>query len=598
MMESSTAPACGRRAVAAATMAEAFRITVADNPDRIAVRTREDEVSLTWAQLRDRVDALAGGLAGLGVTKGDTVALMFANRPEFHVADLAVMTLGATPFSVYTTLSPEQVHYVMADAGAKVALVEDAHLEQVTGARALGLPELETIVVLEGERGEGTVAWEAVEGADPGFDAEPHWRALKSDDLLTLIYTSGTTGPPKGVQLTHRNLMVGVASIEDVVQFPEESRVISWLPHAHIAERAAHHYLPIVFGMTVTSCPNPREIVGYLPAVKPTWFFAVPRIWEKLRGAMLGGIFTPGSGDRERLDASIRKVELDQAGEAVPVDVADLAAAGEEKFAQIRGMLGLDEAVAVNAGAAPTAPEVIRFFHAIGIPLGELWGMSETCGAGTVNPPDRIKIGTVGPPVKGVELRLAGDGEVLMRSDVVMGGGYRNLPDETAEAIDADCWLHTGDIGRIDEDGYLTIVDRKKEIIISAAGKNMSPANIEATVKSASPLIGSACCIGDARPYNTALLALDPDFAPAWAAQNGIEDTSLEALAGDDRVRAELQAAVDAANAKLARVEQVKYFTVLGDWVTGGDELTPTMKLKRKPIAEKYAAEIAAMYES
>jgi long-chain acyl-CoA synthetase len=594
---SSTAPAARRRAVGAATMAEAFRITAEDYPDRVAFRTKDDEVSLTWTEVRERVDALAGGLAKLGVAKGDTVALMFANRPEFHIADLAVMTLGATPFSIYSTYSPEQVQYVISDAGAKVALIEQAHYDQVDGARRLGIDGFETVVVLEGAQGEGSVGWEDVEGSDPDFDPEPHWRDQTADDLLTLIYTSGTTGPPKGVQLTHKNLMIAVDSIEDIVDFPDESRVISWLPHAHIAERAAHHYIPIVFAATVTACPNPRDIIGFLPPVKPTWFFAVPRIWEKLRGAMLSGVFTPGSQDREHLDAAIRRVELEQAGEDVPSEVAESAAAGEEKFAQVRAMLGLDEAVAVNAGAAPTPTEVLLFFHAIGIPLAELWGMSETCGSGTVNPPDRIKIGTVGPAVKGVELRIADDGEVLMRSDVVMGGGYRNLPEKTAEAIDSDGWLHTGDIGVLDSDGYLKIVDRKKEIIINAAGKNMSPANIEATIKSASPLMGNACCIGDAKPYNTALIALDPDFAPAWAAQNGIEDTSLDALKDDEKVRAELQSAVDTANAKLARVEQVKYFTVLGDWQPGGDELTPTMKLKRKPIAEKYAEEIAAMYD-
>jgi long-subunit acyl-CoA synthetase (AMP-forming) len=597
-MESSTAPASGRRALGAATMAEAFRLTVEDYPERVAVRTNDDEIALTFSQLRDRVDALAGGLAKLGVSKGDTVALMFSNRPEFHIADLAVMTLGATPFSIYSTYSPEQVQYVIQDAAAKVALIEEGHYDQVEGARRLGLDGFETIVVLEGGKGEHSVAWDDVEGSDPDFDPGPHWRNQASDDFLTLIYTSGTTGPPKGVQLTHKNLMAAVENIEDVVQFPDgETRVISWLPHAHIAERAAHHYLPIVFGMTVTTCPNPRDIIGFLPAVRPTWFFAVPRIWEKLRGAMLSGVFTPGSEDREHLDAAIRKVQLEQAGEEVPADVAETAGKGEEKFAQVRAMLGLDEAVAVNAGAAPTPPEVIYFFHAIGIPLGELWGMSETCGAGTVNPPDKIKIGTVGPAVKGVELKLADDGEVLMRSDVVMGGGYRNLPDKTAEAIDDEGWLHTGDIGKLDEDGYLSIVDRKKEIIINAAGKNMSPANIEATIKSVSPLIGNACCIGDAKPYNTALIALDPDFAPMWAQQNGIEDTSLDALKDDEKVREELQEAIDGGNEKLARVEQIKYFTILGDWQPGGDELTPTMKLKRKPIAEKYTAEIDAMYE-
>jgi long-chain acyl-CoA synthetase len=348
--------------------------------------------------------------------------------------------------------------------------------------------------------------------------------------------------------------------------------------------------------MTVTCCPNPREIVGYLPAVRPTWFFAVPRIWEKLRSGMESFVFAPGTEERTWLEASMQRVRHEQAGEPVPDDVAATAAAGEPKFAEVRAMLGLDAAVAVNAGAAPTAPEVILFFHALGIPLAELWGMSETCGAGCVNPPDRVKIGTVGPPVQGVELKLGDDGELLMRSDVVMAG-YRNQPEKTAEAIDADGWLHTGDIAEIDEDGYVRIVDRKKEIIINAGGKNMSPANIEASVKSASPLIGNACCIGDGRPFNTALIVLDADFAPAWAAQQGIEETSLEALSGDDRVRAELERAIEAANAKLARVEQIKKFTIVrGDWAPGGDELTPTMKLKRKPIAEKYRDEIEGMY--
>jgi long-subunit acyl-CoA synthetase (AMP-forming) len=250
----------------------------------------------------------------------------------------------------------------------------------------------------------------------------------------------------------------------------------------------------------------------------------------------------------------------------------------------------------VNAGAAPTPRDVIVFFHAIGIPLAELWGMSETCGAGTVNPPDRVKIGTVGPPIRGVELRIADDGEVLVRSDVVMAG-YRNQPEQTAEAIDADGWLHTGDIGEIDDDGYLKIVDRKKEIIINAAGKNMSPANIEGAIKTSTPLIGQAVTIGDRRPYNTALIVLDADFAPQWAAQNGLEGKSLAELAREPAMIEAIQAGVDIANQKLARVEQIKKFTIVeGDWVPGGDELTPTMKLKRRPIAQKYETEIDAMY--
>jgi long-chain acyl-CoA synthetase len=524
------------------------------------------------------VDALAGGLHALGVRRGDRVGLMIGNRPEFHVADLAVVTLGATPFSVYLTSTAEQVAYVVEDAAAEVMIVEAAYADRVPASVK------HTVVV---ERWDDVLA--------PGFDAEPHWRAVTPDDLLTLIYTSGTTGPPKGVQIAHRNQMAAVKMTERMIRFPEGAKVISWLPSAHIAERTAHHYLPIVFALTITSCPDPREILSYLPAVRPHWFFAVPRIFEKLKSG-LEAYLGQDQAKREWLAAGARKIELEQAGEPVPDDLAATVAEAEEQlFAGLRHMLGLDEAAAVNVGAAPTPREVLVFFHAIGIPLAELWGMSETCGAGCCNPPDRVKIGTVGPPAPGVEIRLAQDGELLMRAAVNMVG-YRNLPERTAEALDADGWLHTGDIAQIDADGYVRIVDRKKEIIINAAGKNMSPANIESTLKGSSPLIGQACVIGDGRPYNSALLVLDPDFGPAWAAQHGIEG-DLAALARHPRMRAAVQQAVDAANAKLARVEQIKRFTVLeADWLPGGEELTPTMKLKRRPIAARYAAQIEAMY--
>ena len=419
--------------------------------------------------------------------------------------------------------------------------------------------------------------------------------------MLTLIYTSGTTGPPKGVQLSHNNLLSAVRAIEAMVAFDDDSKVISWLPSAHIAERAAHHYLPIAYGIQVTSCPDPRQVVSYLPTVQPSWFFAVPRIWEKLKAGLEAMVASQPpekqQGLQAALDASIQKVRLDQAGEEVPEELAAaVAKADEEVFSGIRQMLGFSNIKAVNVGAAPTPVEVIEFFHAIGVPVAEIWGMSETCGAGAANRPGRIKIGTVGEPAPGFEIKLAEDGEVLVRAEAVMLG-YRNLPDKTAEAIDEDGWLHTGDIGEFTDDGYLKIVDRKKELIINAAGKNMSPSNIEATLKTASPLIGQACVIGDGRPYNTAVIVLDADFAPMWAQQQGIEDASLEALARDERVRAAVQEGVDAANAKLSRVEQIKkFFLVQGDWMPGGDELTPTMKLKRKPIDAKYAEEIEALY--
>ncbi|MGZ6580121.1 MAG: AMP-dependent synthetase/ligase [Gaiellaceae bacterium] len=589
------------RAVDAATIAHAFRITASERAEHVALRTKDDGVTITWAQLRERADALAGGLAALGLGHGDALAIMLANRPEFHVVDIAAMTLGATPFSIYQTYAPNQIQYVVQDAAARILVTEHAFLENVLAARA-DLPDLEHVIVVDGDAPEGCLRLDEVEGSAEDFDVDAALERVGPDDVLTLIYTSGTTGPPKGVQIAHRNEMAAVKGIEALVQFPEGARVISWLPAAHIAERSAHHYLPIVYGFEVTCCPNPREITAYLAEVHPQWFFAVPRIWEKLKAGletMLAGLpDEPREQAQAALDAALQKVRLEQAGEEVPAELAAaVATADTELFSALRANLGLDQLVAVNVGAAPTPVEVIEFFHAIGVPLAELWGMSETCGAGACNPPERIKIGTVGTANTGIELKLAEDGELLMRSEVVMVG-YRNLPAKTAEALDDDGWLHTGDIAEIDEDGYVKLVDRKKELIISAGGKNMSPANIEAQIKSASPLIGQACCIGDRRPFNTALIVLDSDFAPAWAQKHGIQDTSLEALATDERVRQAVGEGIDAGNAKLARVEQIKRFHIVaGDWLPGGDELTPTMKLKRKPIGEKYREEIEALYE-
>jgi long-chain acyl-CoA synthetase len=599
-MEAQATAGMTRQALGAATIAEAFRITAAERAEEVAIRTKQDAFTITWGDLRERVDALAGGLAKLGIGRGDSVALMLSNCPEFHLCDLAAMMLGATPFSIYNTYTAEQIRYVVADAGAKVLICEDQYMPQVREARR-SLPDLEYVIVVDGEAPLGTLTLSEVEGSNPDFDVEAAVSQIKSDDVLTLIYTSGTTGPPKGVQLIHRNLLATAEGIVDLIEFPRDGRVISWLPAAHVAERNAHHYLPILFGLQITCCDDPREVLSYLPEVRPSWFFAVPRIWEKLKA----GLETMVAGQPEErraeltaaLDAGVRKVRLEQAGEPVPAELAEqVAKADAEIFSGLRTMLGLDQVEAINVGAAPTPVEVLEFFHAIGLPLAELWGMSETCGAGSVNPPQKIKIGTVGPPAAGIEIKLDTDGEVLVKSDVVMIG-YRNLPEKTHEAFTDDGWLRTGDIGSFDDDGYLTIVDRKKELIISAAGKNMSPANIEATIKSSSPLIGQACCIGDRRAYNTALIVLDADFAPAWAVNQGIEEGSLAVLAEDERVREAVQQALDGANEKLAKVEQIKKFTIVkGDWLPGGDELTPTMKLKRKPIAEKYTSEIDGMY--
>jgi long-chain acyl-CoA synthetase len=586
---------------AAKTFVEAFHGVAAGVPDREAVRSFDGSLSLTWGQVRERADAIAGGLAKLGVGRGDTVALMLTNRPEFHLADLGALTTGAVPFSVYQTLPPEAIAYVVGDAGARVAIIERAFQEPFMKARQ-SLPDLEHVIVIDGEGEDGTLTLAEVEGSNPGFDVEASVAAIREDDLITLIYTSGTTGPPKGVQLDHANLMAGAELFEQVMQIPDAPRVISWLPTAHIAERAANYYLPLTFGGTITTLDNPRNIIQALPAVKPHFFFAVPRIWEKMKA----GIETQLEGlpeeqrelAKKAIAAGVQRVRLEQAGQPVPKDLADVCERADvELFSKLRALLGLDETASINTGAAPTPVHVLEFFHAIGLELAELWGMSETTGAGATNPKGKARIGTVGPPAPGVEIKLDADGEILVRGPVVMRG-YRNLPDETKEAFTDDGWLRTGDIGEFDDHGYLKIVDRKKELIINAAGKNMSPSNIESKLKGASPFIGQACTIGDARPYNTALIVLDADYAPSWAAQQGIEDTSLAALAGNEQVLAQVKAAVDRANEQLSRVEQIKKFHVVrGDWLPGGDELTPTMKLKRKPIAKKYAREIEGMYE-
>ncbi|MGE5858807.1 MAG: AMP-dependent synthetase/ligase, partial [Solirubrobacterales bacterium] len=462
----------------AQNLVKAFYAEVDRLGDELAIRDDARQVELNWTELRDTAHRIAGGLAKLGLEKGDTVAIMLNNRWEFIPCDLAAVSLGGVPFSIYQTSAPEQIGYVVSDAKSKIAIIEKAFLDRFNEARK-DLPELEHLIVVDGEGGDYTL--DEVMEMDPDFDPAESVKSVSPDDLLTLIYTSGTTGPPKGVQLTHRNLLFAVATADELIHLPERGgKVISWLPAAHVAERNAHYYLPMARGLTVTICPDPRKIAEFLPKVKPTWFFAVPRIFEKLKTGLEAMLATLPAEQREPaekgLEASLRKVRAEQAGEEVPPEVAEAAAQAEDQlFSALRTQLGLDEAIAVNVGAAPTPVEVLEFFHAIGVPVGELWGMSETCGLATCNPPDRIKLGTVGPPTPGVEIKLDDDGEVLVKADCVMPG-YRNLPEKNEETFTGDGWLRTGDIGELDEDGFLTIVDRQKELIINAAGKNMSAA--------------------------------------------------------------------------------------------------------------------------
>jgi len=571
-------------------MCEAFQVSAEDFADKPALRLKDSDYAASWAEYAEAVRRRAAGLAALGVKRGDTVGFMLVNRPALHLTDAAAMHLGATCFSVYNTSSPEQVEYLVRDAGNRVIVTEQEFLDRVLAARET-VETLEHVVVVDGEAPEGTISVaELEEMGEPGFDFEATWRAVKPDDVLCLIYTSGTTGPPKGVQLSHANMVSVWRACDEIQGIEPGGRMISYLPSAHIADRWAGLYGQMIYGNCVYCCPDPRQMVAYSIEVRPTVWGGVPRIWEKLKAAIEVGIAAEADeAKREATEAAI-EVGLRRARAlidgGVPAELqAEWERADEQVLAGIRRLLGLDEVESFVVGAAPTPPEVLEFFLALGIEICETWGMSETTAITTLNPPGKVRVGTVGPPIPNTEVKLAEDGEILVRGPQVMVG-YRNLPEKTAEALGEDDWLRTGDIGEFDEAGYLRIVDRKKELIINAAGKNMSPASIEAKLKAASPLIAQAVAIGDNRPYNVALIALDAETLAA----RGLEP-------GDPAVAEEVTAAIEAGNARLSRVEQIKRHAILpGEWLPGGDELTPTMKLKRRPIERKYEAQIAALY--
>jgi long-chain acyl-CoA synthetase len=548
-------------ALGASTLCEAFQITAAERSGEVALRRKDDAERITWGEYAGRAQRAAGGLAHLGVAPGEPVALMLTNRPEFHIVDAGAMHLGAVPFSLYNTAAPDQIAHIVASSGSRVLVTETAFLDKVDTLRAR-CPGIEHVVVVDGEGGPSLATLER----EPDFDFEARWRSVAPDDLATLIYTSGTTGPPKCVQITHRGLLREWAGLHEVFDISPGGRILSWLPAAHIADRLLGQYQQICFGHTVTCVPDARALAAHLLDVRPTFWVAVPRIYEKFRAA-LEGSFT--GEQREAVEDGLRRV---RAGE--PLD----AELDREVYAPVRAGLGLDQAEQFVVGASPIPVAVLEFFHALGMPVCEVWGMSELPIA-TANPPSRPRLGTVGTPVPGVEVRLAEDGEILVRGPMVMQG-YRDAP----SPFDDGGWFPTGDVGRYDEHGYLSIVDRKKELIISSTGKNMSPSNIEAHLKSASSLIGQAMAVGDGRPFNVALIVLDPDAAGG-------------AQANDPAVVDAVAAAVQEANEHLSRPEQIKRHVILpAEWLPGGDELTPTSKLKRRAIAEKYASYIDDLY--
>lgn len=581
-----------------ATMCEAFQRTASIDPDAVALRTPGGAQTLTWREYAAQVRKVAAGLAGLGVRRGDTVSLMMANRIEFYPLEVGAQHVGATSFSVYNTLPAEQLTYLFDNAGTKVVICEEQYVDRIRASGAA----IERIVCIDGSPA-GTLSVDDLYAAAPtDFDFGSTWRAVQPDDIVTLIYTSGTTGNPKGVEMTHTNLLFEGYALDAVLGIQFGDRITSFLPSAHIADRMCCLYLQEMFGTQVTAVADGRAIAAALPDVRPTVWGAVPRVWEKLKSAIEFTV-SHETDDAKRqalqwaMSVAAKRAGALLAGEPMPDDVAaEWAKADELVLSKLRERLGFGELRWAISGAAPIPKETLAFFAGIGIPIAEVWGMSELSCVASVSHPRDARLGTVGRLLPGLDGKIADDGEFLVRGPLVMKG-YRREPEKTADAIDADGWLHTGDIIDIDSEGYLRVVDRKKELIINAAGKNMSPANIENTILAACPMVGVMIAIGDGRPYNAALLVFDADSVGPYAARHGLADASPAALAAHPNVIAGIAAGVAEGNAKLSRVEQIKRFRILPTlWEPGGDEITLTMKLKRKPIMAKYSTEIEELY--
>ena len=526
---------------------------------------------------------------------------MMPNRPEFHVVDMACLFLGATPVSVYNSSSPEQVRYIASHSGGTIAIVDSPeYLERFLkiGGELRGLAHHVILDDPDHLAPADTIHFHRL-AERPPLDWEAEANAMQPADLATMIYTSGTTGPPKAVMISHRNICWTVESLLRALGHTLEGfRTVSYLPMAHIAERMTSHYIHVIHGTEVTSCPDAALLPDYLREVKPQLFFAVPRVWEKAHSTVVAFL----ASDPEREAALHRAIELGlEAARArvlghqlEPAVQAEWEKADAETLSVLRSLLGLDQCEVAVTAAAPTPKKIVEFFLGAGVPITELYGLSESCGSVTWEHRSP-KPGTCGRAIPGCEVRLADDGEILARGGNVFVG-YLNAPEQQDEVLDAEGWLHTGDIGKLDDEGYLTIVDRKKELIINAAGKNLSPANLESALRSTA-LIGQACVIGDRRPYLVALLTLDPEVVPAWASAHRVEADNIADLARHPEVEAEIERLVGQVNAKVSRVEQIKRFAILDhEWPVDSDELTPTMKLKRNAISTKYAAEIDALY--
>jgi long-chain acyl-CoA synthetase len=599
------------------TLLTVLATTVASDGDRPAYSDKigtdgQGWRTISWRELHDLALDVAGALVGAGVEPGETLAVMASNRIEHVLADLGGLIAGATPISIYNTLSRDQVAYVASHADPRLVFVESAdHLDR--WRTALDAGSVTRVVVMDEDacpEGEQFTTWAAFlagghewrsVSADRGAELQARVDALTPDQPATILYTSGTTGNPKGVVITHHMVLFECTSSLETAAPQGHNIFISYLPFAHIAERMLGMYIPWTRGAHIHLIGDPAQLLGALGEVRPTRFFGVPRVWEKIRTGISAKLAAEtDESKRATIDRAmaigLEWVESQQYGATTSPELqARYEAADAEVLGLLRMLLGLDRCEWAASAAAPMPIEVARFFAGLGMKIYDVYGMTETCAAVTSCGPDSFRLGTVGRALAGIELALADDGEILARGPVSTPGYYRQ-DDATRALIDDDGWVHTGDIGELDDEGFLRVIDRKKELIITSAGKNIAPSNIENLLKE-SPLVGHAMAIGDGRPYVVAVLTLDGEIAPLVARQAGVEFTDLADLATKPQVLAMAQSAVDAANARLSRPEQVKRWTLLpAEWTAESAELTPTLKLKRRVVTDNYADEIEALY--